>query len=189
MDGSALFQKVLHPGERLLWTGKPQRQVACILAFLYIFITVEIVRTYRIAAPKVGPLPVYLQLELLGLAAMFAVAGLILARRIWRIWNTAYALTNQRLFVAVGARREDIRTVALEALDPARIVRLPKNGKGLSFCLRGTTGMPREQRPPVWKFLVSGQPDNRNAIWNVRDPELVGQLIETARTATTATAA
>jgi hypothetical protein len=189
MDGSALFQTVLHPGERLLWTGRPRRESACMLAFLYVFIAVEIWRTYRIVAPRTGPLPVYLQLELIVLAAMFVAAGIFLGRRIWRTWNTAYALTNQRLFAAVDAKREKVRTVALEALDPVRIVRLPKNGKGLAFCLRGTAGMPREHRPPVWKLLGSGQPAPGSAIWSVRDPIGVAQLIETARTAVRATAA
>jgi hypothetical protein len=183
MDSSALFQTVLNPGERLLWTGQKQRLMACMLAFLYIFATVEIVRTYGIVASKVGRFPVFLQLELIALAGMFVAAGVFLGGRIWRLWNTAYAVTNHRLLVAVGAGRENIRTVALEALDPVRIVLLPKSGKWLLFCLRGTFDMPKEQRPPVWKFLVSGQPDNRNSKWLVRDPERVRDLIETARTA------
>jgi hypothetical protein len=40
-------------------------------AFLYLFITVEIVRTPRIVASKVGPFPVFLQLELIALAGGF----------------------------------------------------------------------------------------------------------------------
>jgi hypothetical protein len=183
MDGSALFQTLLHPGERLLWTGRPRRESACMLAFLYIFITVEIVRTGRIVASKVGPFPVFLRVELIVLAGMFVVAGLFLGCRIWRFWTTAYAVTDRRLFLAVGARRENMRTVALEALDPVRIVLGSRSAKWLRFCLRGTSGVPKEQRPPVWKFLVSGQPDNRNAGWLVRDPERVRDLIETARTA------
>jgi hypothetical protein len=183
MDDSALFQTVLNPGERLLWTGRPRRESVCILAFLYVFITVEIVRTSRIVASKVGPFPVFLQLELIALAGLFVVWGLFLGRRIWRIWNTAYAVTDHRLLVAVGSSRENIRAVSVEALDPVRIVLLSKAGKALSFCLRGTYGMPKEQRPPVWRFLVTGQPDNRNARWLVRDPESVRDLIETARTA------
>jgi hypothetical protein len=147
---------------------------------MYIFITVVIVRTCRIAAPRVT---VFLQLELIAWAGMFVVTGIFLGRWIWRLWTTAYAVTNHRLLVAVGARHENIRTVALEALDPVRIVLLPRSGKWLFFSLRGTSGVPEEQRPPVWKFLVTGQPDKRNARWLVRDPERERDLIETARTA------
>src|SRR6202042_967528 len=159
--------------------GRRQRQLACMLAFMYVFITVEIVRTARLVASKVSPLPVFLQLELIALAGMFVIAGLFLARRIWRIWSTVYAVTNHRLLLAVGARRENIRTVALEVLDPVKTVLLPRSGKWLFFCLRGTSGMPREQRPPVWRFLVSGQPDKTNTMWLVPDPESVRDLIET----------
>jgi hypothetical protein len=183
MDGSALFQTVLDPGERLLWTGRPRREAACMLAFLYLFITIEIVRTSRIVASKVGPFPVFLQLELMALGGLFIVAGVFLGRRIWRFWNTAYAVTDHRLLVAVGAGRENIRTVALDALDPVKIVPGSRSGKRLRVCLRGTSGMPREQRPPVWRFLVSGQPDKTNTMWLVRDPESVRDLIETVRTA------
>jgi hypothetical protein len=122
MDGTAVFQTVLNPGERLHWTGRKQRLVACILGVMYIFITVAIVRTGRIAAPR---LPVFLQLELIAWAGMFVVAGVFLGRGIWRLWNAAYAVTNHRLLVAVGADRDNLRTVALEALDPVRIVLLP----------------------------------------------------------------
>jgi hypothetical protein len=183
MDGSAMFQTVLQPGERLLWTGRPRREAACMLAFLYLFITVEIVRTSRIVASKVGAFPVFLQLELIALAGMFIVAGVFLGRRVWRFWNTAYAVTDHRLLVAVGASRENIRTVTLEALDPVKVVLGSRSGKRLRVCLRGTSGMPREQRPPAWKFLVSGQSDKTNTMWLVRDPERVRDLIETARTA------
>jgi hypothetical protein len=189
MDGSALFQKVLNPGERLLWTGRSRRDSACMLAFLYIFITVEIVRTYRIVAPKVSPLPVYLQLELIALAGMFVAAGVFLGRRIWRAWNTAYCLSDRRLFVAVGARRENISTVTLESLDPVRVAIVRRAGRSLLFCLRGTSGMPREQWPPVWKSLVTGQPVKGSAMWRVSDPVRVGKLIESARTAVRATVA
>ena len=183
MDRLALFQTVLNSGERLLWTGRPRRESACMLAFLYIFITVEIVRTSRIVSSKVGPFPVFLQLELIALAGLFIVAGVFLGRRVWRFWNTAYAVTDHRLLVAVGASRENMRAVALEALDPVRIVLGSRSGKRLRVCLRGTSGMPRDQRPPVWRFLVSGQPDNTNTMWLVRDPESVRDLIESARTA------
>jgi len=159
------FKRSLIPAGRLLWTGRPRREAACMLTFLYLFTTVEIVRTSRIVAPKVGPLPAYLQLELIALAGMFVAAGVFLGRRIWRFWNTAYAVTDHRLLVAVGESRENIRTVALEALDPVKVVPGSRSGKRLRVCLRGTAGMPEEQRPPVWKFLVSGQPDNRNAMW------------------------
>jgi hypothetical protein len=189
MTGTGLFEEVLHPGERLLWTGRPRLYSECMVGFLYVFMTVEIVRTYKIVSPITGPLPVFLQVELIALAAMFATAGLFLGRRIWRVWKTTYGLSDRRLFMAVGAGREKVRVVALDALDPVRIVMGPKSSRWLLFCLRGTTAMPREQRPPVWKFLVNGQPVKGSTMWRVRDLERVSQLIETARTTVSATAA
>jgi hypothetical protein len=106
MTGDGLFQAVLNPGERLLWTGRPRRDLAYMLGSLYVLITVEIVRTYRITAPKVGPLPVYLQLELIGLAALFAIYGLFLGRRIWRVFNTAYGVSDRRVFMATGTPKQ-----------------------------------------------------------------------------------
>ena len=73
--------------------------------------------------------------------------------------------------------------------DPVRIVVGAKGRRWLFFCLRGATILPREQRPPVWRFPMSGQPVKGNKMWRVRDPQRLLELIETARAATRPTAA
>jgi hypothetical protein len=189
MDRSLLFKSVLHPGEQLLWTGRPRLDSALLLGGLYIFIATEVVRTVRFAAPRVNPLPFFAQLELTSLGVLFVLAGFFLARRILRDANTRYALTDQRLFFTLGAKRRAIGVVRLDALDPVRIVVGRKGVRWLFFCLRGATLLPGEQRPPVWRSLVSGQPLKAGSMWCVRDSPRVLELIETARVASRSAAA
>ncbi len=189
MDGSARFQAVLDPGERLLWTGRAVRYQVYPLIFIYLLWTVELGRVLLGAVLKFGPLPALLQAELAVLAAMFAAAGIYVGNKSWKIWNTEYGLTDRRLFMAIGSGREKIRVVALDALDPVKIVLLARRGKWLRFCLRGTASMPAEHRPPVWKYLMTGQPAEGAGRWHVPDPEGILQMIETARTADKVTAA
>jgi hypothetical protein len=159
------------------------------LIFIFLVWVVGLGRVLVGALLKLGPLPVLLQLNLAVLAALFAAAGIYIGNKSWRIWNTAYGLSDRRLFMAIGSGREKIRVVALEALDPVKVVLLARRGKWLRFCLRGTASMPTEHRPPVWKFLMTGQPAEGAGRWHVSDPEGVRQMIESARTAGKVTAA
>jgi hypothetical protein len=167
MDGSARFQAVLDPGERLLWTGRALRYPVYQMTFIYLVWIVGLGRVLVRALLKMGPLPTLLQVNLAVLAAMFAAASIYSGNKSWKIWNTAYGLTDRRLFMAIGSGREKIRVVTLEALDPVKIVLLARRGKWLRFCLRGTTSMPTEHRPPVWKFLITCQPAEGAGRWHV----------------------
>jgi len=98
----------------------------------------------------------------------------------------AYALTDQRLLIMVGLRREDLRMVALKALAPVEIMRQPKHDKMVQFSLTGT-GLLRYAQP-IWRCLDSGQVDKRSdSSWYVDDPDAARKLIKDARIAATVT--
>jgi hypothetical protein len=190
MDGAALFQKVLDPGERLLWTGQPRLVPLWKAGLQYLAMLAGFGFVLRqLLMDRAEPLPPFLEVELTVLLALCGIPGFFLLRQIRRARSTAYALTDRRLFIAVGPRREKIRTVALSAIAPVGVVRHLKSGKVLFFCARGNESLPNGGQMPVWTFLTSGVTDKWTPVWNVRDPEYVQQLIESARNAATKVAA
>jgi hypothetical protein len=120
-------------------------------------------------ALRKAPLAVLARLEVTGVAAVVAALSISVGIWMWRTWNTAYGLTDRRLLMAVGPKREKMRTLALGELDPVRIVLRTRAGKlllfakVLLFCLSGTTCIPNRQRPPIWKFLEAGERTRREA--------------------------
>jgi hypothetical protein len=184
MDGSALFQTVLDPGERLLWSGQPRKLTLCVAAVNFAGLAVGLVYAFtKTLRLQTAPLPPILELELVLVAAMFAAVGYLLGTRLFRAWNTAYAATDRRLLMAVGPNRTGIRTVLLADLDPVTTEYRPKVGKVLLFRRRGPEHL------PVWSFLETGQPDSWKPAWAVSDIDDVRKLIEAARTALSARAA
>ncbi len=134
MDGAALFQKVLEPGERLLWTGQPRllplwkaglQYLAILAGFCFVL--------DQLLMDRAEPLPPFLAVELIVLLALCGIPGFFLLRQIRRTRSTAYALTDRRLFMAVGLRREKIRAVALSAIAPVGVVRISNRGKCCPF--------------------------------------------------------
>jgi hypothetical protein len=183
MDGAALFQKVLEPGERLLWTGQPRLLPLWKAGLQYLAMLGGFGLVLRQAImDQAEPLPTFLAVEPIVLLGLCGIPGFFLLRQILRARSTAYALTDRRLFMAVGLRREKIRAVALAAIAPVGVVRHLKSGKVLSFCASGNESLPNGGQMPVWTFLTSGVTDKWTPVWNVRDPEYVQQLIESART-------
>lgn len=115
-------------------------------------------------------------MELFAIAVLFLLPMLFCWYRFVQIRKTAYAITNQRLLVAVGAEREKIRTVDIRVLSPVRLSPSRQGGKVLFFSVRG--------RESVWTFLTSGKADKwRGQTWRVENPESLRQLIESIRTA------
>jgi hypothetical protein len=133
-----------------------------------------------LAMQKSHPVPFDLELVSAAGVALSIAVGVHLGCKIRRMFRTVYALTDRRLLIAVGPRRDKIRVVALSALAPVGFVRTPNSGLMLNFTVRGAVS-PGQSQPPVWKFLESGQADTWSPRWLVRDPERVRQLIEDAR--------
>ena len=102
-------------------------------------------------------MPVLLRLELLLFGAMLATGGSFLGLLIQRTWITAYAVTNQRLLMAVGRRHDKMRNVALADLAPVRIVFRRRVGKILFFYKINPTSS--SGRAEVWTFLETGETD------------------------------
>jgi hypothetical protein len=184
MDGRALFQSVLNPREHLLWSGAPPstsgRRIGAIAIGLLFVFTVALFFS-------VVPIPPHMGFRRAGGlffgVALFCTIPFSLFRFGLRGDRAkAYALTNQRLLMLVGPRREDMRMVALSALAPVEVMRQPKHDKMVQFSLTGT-GLLRYVQP-IWTCLDSRQLDTwSDSSWYVDDPDAVCKLIEDARVA------
>jgi hypothetical protein len=173
MDGSSLFQIMLDPGERLLWTGQPRKYALSVAGLNFVVLAVGVAWVFmKTLGLQPAPLPLVLKIELVLVAAMFAWVGYLLVSRLLRGWKTAYALTDRRLLMAVGLSREKIRTVPLAELADVKTEYRPKVGKVLVLDRRG-----------------SGHPNPEKLVWAVRDVERVRTLIEAARTTASSRAA
>lgn len=162
MDGSALFETVLDPGERLLWSGEPRKLIFGIAGFNCAVLATGLGYAFgKMHRLQRAPLPLILEIELVFVAFMFLAAGYMLGTRIFRAWRTAYAVTDRRLLIAMGSNRHKIRSVPLAELNEVKTEYRPKMGKVLTFRRRGGS-----------KLLV----------WAVSDVDGVRKLIETART-------
>ena len=176
LDQANPITGVLHPGENVIWMGQPKdgglavpsvpgRQLVAIAAGIgFIFET--------LASHCAGPLPVSAKIEI------FSAGGLLMAPLYWlgrEARMTTYAVTNQRLLMAVGPDRAQIRELTLAELGPVRIYYDRRYGRVLSFAKRGPLNA-----ASVWTFLDSGRKDRWFDPWMVDDPEAVRQLIEAA---------
>jgi hypothetical protein len=180
MDGRATFQGVLDPGERLVWAGEPKQTLGSAVAGLPVFAIILVVlgSAFRMAlAHWNGPFPWYLRMELAVVAAFLCFPFYWFARQLNRVRNTAYALTNRRLLVAVGTQREKMRAVELEALDPVQIIHSRGGGQVLRFSRKG-----QDAAAPVWTFLDGRLDKWAMRTWRVAEPESIHELIEASRT-------
>jgi hypothetical protein len=183
MDGSALFQSVLNPRENLLWVGAPPyvsgRRLGALAIGLLSAFTVAIFLSN-------APIPHNMGFQ--RTAGLIFGVGLFCSIPLTLIWfslrgdrTKAYALTDQRLLMTAGPRREDVRMVALMALAPVEVMQRPKHDKVVQFSLQGAGLMRYAQ--PIWTCLDSGRVDAwSESTWYVRDADAVRKLIEDART-------
>jgi hypothetical protein len=168
MDGSALFEAVLDPGERLLWSGQPRKLILGVAGFNFAILTVGLGYIFgKLQRLQTAPLPFVLEMELVLVAFMLLAAGYLLGKRIFRGWITAYAVTDHRLLMALGAHRDRIRSMPLDELDAVKTEYRPRMGKVLSFRRRGYS------KP--W-------------VWVIGDVEQARNLIETSRNAASSSA-
>ena len=87
------------------------------------------------------------------------------------------AITNQRLLMALGPDRGQIREVALTDLASVYVHYRRRYGyNALNFTKRG-----QSTRMSVWAFVDSGKPDKWDSPWIPEDPLSVRQMIEDAR--------
>jgi len=188
MDGRALFQSVLDPREKLLWVGEPpyasgRRVGAVAVGLLFVFAVVLFF--------KAAPMPPHMGFRrtagLVFAVALFCTIPFSLIRFGLRgDRGKAYALTDRRLLMAEGPRREDVRMVALTALAPVEVIRQPKHDKMVQFSLPGE-GLLRYAQP-IWTCLDNGRVDTwSDSWWYVDDPDAVRKLIEDARLAAAVT--
>jgi hypothetical protein len=140
MDGRALSQSVLNPRESLLWTGVPlfasgRRLGAVAIGLLFVF-TVGLFFGNAPIPPHMG----FRRMAglVLGVALFCSIPFSLIRFGLRGDRTKAYALTNQRLLMTVGQRREDIRMVALTALAPVEVMRQSKHDKMVQFSLPGT---------------------------------------------------
>lgn len=182
MDGRALFQSVLNPREKLLWIGEPpcasgRRLGAIAIGLLFVFTAALFFRT--------TPIPPHMGFQrtaglIFGVALFCTIPFSLIRFGLRGDRSKAYALTDQRLLMMLGPRREDLRVVALTALAPVRVLRLPKHDPMVQFRLQGKALLERS----IWTCLDTGQMDLwSDSRWYVDDPDTVRKLIEDARVA------
>lgn len=169
MEGAALFETVLDPGERLLWSGQPRKPAFAMAGLNFAILTAGLGYVFgKIHRSQTAPMPPALELQLILVALMLVAAGYLLGTRIFRAWKTAYAVTDRRLLAAMAPNRHQIRAVSLADLDVVKTEYRPKMGKVLLFRRQGSV---------------------RPFVWAVSDVEQVRQLIEAAQAAASSQAA
>lgn len=175
METLALLQSVLEPGERLLWSGRPKRLAPTALA-IPVMMLIGFGDVFRkVLRMQRQPLPLYLQMELIGVAVVLVLPIVFYWYRLHQTGITTYAVTDRRLLIAVGPEREKMRTLDLMSLSSVRVAPCRQGGKALFFMVRG--------KEFLWTFLTTGEPDRwRGQTWRVKDPDSLHQLIESART-------
>jgi len=180
LDRANPFAGVLHADERFIWVGQPKARIRAVLRtrYLVMIAVVVVIVLEKFMSYLSGPVPVWAQIELVAAGGIFMVPLWYLRREV-RV--TAYAVTSQRLLMAVGSDRGQIRELSIGALGSVRVHRVRYYGKVLDFSRRGDgTRQGAGARPKVWTFLDSRKPDRWYAPWSVDDPESVRQLIEAA---------
>jgi hypothetical protein len=187
MDAQGLFKSVLKSGERLMWSYQPQlrpaglRRFAVVTSLLWLG---SLMLLRRISARGQHAVPTWLQVEVSCVAGFFFALPLLLFwLKLQWAEKTAYALTDRRVLMAVGPRREDVREVALTALGRVQLVNSRGGGKELLLNLR----LPKRTffgPKSVWTFPDSARADlSASPYLHVHDPAAVRDLLEEARKA------
>lgn len=89
MDGSVIFETVLDPGERLLWSGAPRKPILAVAGFNFAVLTVGLgYISGKLTRLQTAPLPAVLKVEFILVAFMFLFLAYMLGRRIFRAWRT-----------------------------------------------------------------------------------------------------
>jgi hypothetical protein len=112
---------VLNPGERMVWSHQRQpifsRSLLTRLAIVASVLWFVAFMLLHDVSLKGQQRPLWLRVELFCSAGWFFILPVFLCWLDLRLArNTAYALTDRRLLLALGPRRKDIRAVALTAL-------------------------------------------------------------------------
>src|SRR5580658_9515350 len=174
MEPAKVFEGILTPGERLLWSGKMATiplglgiwcPILLLSGLVVSFVMPLLFGTMR------GPVPTE------GIVAMGACAALAVAVCAWAVrTNRADAET----VYAMGEQRSGIREVALSRLEgalvsPAQRGPVINHGQLVEFTL-----LKEHQSlllPGMWRFAESGKPDAwRARSWRVENPRLVAGL-------------
>jgi hypothetical protein len=167
-----------------VWCYQPQLSKSNRLKHFAIVASVLWLLSFLFLRSISGKMPArpWLRTEVVCVAAVFFVLPVFLSWSNFR-WaqNTAYALTDQRVLMALGPRREDIRVVALKALGRVQIVNYRGRGKALLFNPR----FPQHAffgPKSIWTFPDTGETDTwATPYWRVHDPKSVQELLENAR--------
>jgi len=179
MDDCGLFNSVLNPGERLVWSYQRQPTASNRL-MPYVIVgsglwLISFMLLRDISRERPEPMPDWLRMELYCVAGFFFVLPALLYWLIPRLArNNAYALTDRRVLMAVGTRPEDIRAVALTALGHVWIAGRHE--------LRLSMRYPEQKL--VWTCPDTGKADKwAPPYWRVDNPTSVQELLENARNA------
>ncbi len=180
MDDSDVFQGVLAPGERLLWSGPKETtssDFAVLGAVMFLgAMTMPLVAALLTGHVKFLPAEAKRVYPLLAFIA-FGVLNIALAlSRSRSDAKTAYAVTNRRLLCAVGDQRDGVRGAALKHLDVPEIQSSGRYGLSrlVMFRLRKVpSGTPHA----MWSFVESGNPDPKlSHYWSVTSPSKVAGI-------------
>lgn len=184
VDGPEVLTGVLDPDEHLVWwyererqseTGNFIRRAAIVAAMPWTIAFLFFQESFRLGHKR----PVWLRAEILCAAGFFFVLPVVFTWLIPHLGrSTVYALTNRRVLMALGPRRENLRAVALKELGRVEVV----NVHELLLTLRAEEKY--RGRKALWTFLDTGRDDKwASPRWRVRDPESVQELLEKARNA------
>jgi hypothetical protein len=174
LDRENPIARVLNPGERLIWVGRPRRSAFLLPAARYLVLIAAGFGFFfeRFVAYAVGSLSALAQIEFFIVGGLF-LAPLLCLDRLDR--GTTYAVTNLRLLIATGPDRKQIRELTFADLGSVRVHWRRTFGRVLVFARRGPVAT-----TPAWSFLDSGKPDKGFTPWIVDHPESVQQLIKNA---------
>lgn len=175
-----MFESVLNPGERIVWSYRPQFGVRTSWKRLAIFAAVPWLGSIALLRDASKSMATGHQAELVFVSGYFFALPIIAIyfRGRWAR-NTAYALTNRRVLMTVGPRRQDIRSLTLTQLGRVSIV----SNRRLLLTWRLPGEAPFGPRS-IWTNPDTGKADRwTQPYWRVPDPAAIQEMLENARNA------
>ncbi len=118
-DTYAALTPYLHPGERLLWAGRPKQGLllrgedAWLIPFTLVWSLFAF--SFLSATPLSTPFPFNLILPLFSIVGFYFLIGRFLVD-MWLRSRTYYGLTDQRAVIVTGGFTRNLRSVNLRAL-------------------------------------------------------------------------